>query len=78
MCLDFPSLSVRNEERFEQFYKITNTMKMGFTEASMLILSPVEICPCVSPVRLNNIKVRMDINLPLHWSGFYLVQINTP
>ena len=34
--------SVRSEEWFEQFYKITNTMKMGFTEVSILILFPVE------------------------------------
>ena len=37
--------SVRSEEWFEQFYKITNTMKMGFTEVSILILFPVEWHP---------------------------------
>ena len=37
--------SVRCKEHFEHFYKITNTMKMGFIEVSMLILFPAEWHP---------------------------------
>lgn len=43
-----------------------------------LISSSIRLCLCPSsPVKLNHIEACIDINSPVCWSGFYLVQINT-